>query len=69
MSGRSSRRARPPLAPRPTVGRHLRRIVRAEARRQAGDFTALVSGRPLDLFLRRLANRAAAPRRTRNGAL
>jgi hypothetical protein len=69
MSGRSARvtKAREPLAPRPTVGRHARRIQRRQARVAAGDFSANLASRPLDTELLALYKplvRAHATRRS-----
>lgn len=69
MSARSRLKVpRPPVAAKPTVGRHLRRIQRAAARRENGDLTALGVAAPLDPELRRLARNAARHHGTRNSA-
>lgn len=69
MSNRSNRhsQARAPLAPKPLIGRHARRIARREARSQAGDFSAALASRPLDVVYRRLAKRVLAALQTRHG--
>ena len=56
MSNRSNRysRARQPLAPRPLVGRHARKIARLDARKAAGDFSAGLRFWPLVVTYRRL---------------
>lgn len=70
MSARSKLKVpRQPVVPKPTVGRHLRRIQRAAARRENGDFTALCLAAPIDTTLRRLQRRAARHHRTRNSAV
>lgn len=67
MSGRSSKVGRAPLAPRPVLGRLLRRVLRREHRSQVGDFSAALASRPLDVVYRRMIRRALAPLQTRHG--
>jgi len=58
---------RPPLAPRPTIGRLARKMLRRQHRSQVGDFTAALASRPLDVVYRKMIRRALAPLQTRNG--
>lgn len=70
MSGRSRRAtlARQPLATRPTVGRHARRVARRLARVLNGDFSANLASRPLDVELRRLYKPVVRAHATRRSA-
>jgi hypothetical protein len=68
VSGRSRLKVgRPPLAPRPTIGRLARKLLRRQHRSQVGDFTAALADRPLDVVYRRMIRRALAPLQTRHG--
>ena len=69
MSNRSNRfsQARQPLAPAPSLGRHLRRLLRRKHRSATGDFSAALADRSLDVVYRRLARAALRPLQTRNG--
>ncbi len=69
MSNRSNRhsQARQPLAPKPLIGRHARRIARREARSLNGDFSAALASRPLDVKYRRLMRAALSHIQTRHG--
>ena len=64
MSGRSTKatKARAPLAPRPTVGRQARKLLRRQHRSRVGDFSAALADRPLDVTYRRLVRGALAGR-------
>lgn len=69
MSNRSNRfsQARQPLAPRPVLGRLVRRVLRRQHRSAVGDFSAALADRPLDVTLRRLVRRVLKPLQTRHG--
>jgi hypothetical protein len=68
MSSRSAfKPGREPQVRKPLIGRHARRIARREARSMAGDFSAALRSRPLDVVYRRLSRRVLAALQTRHG--